>query len=374
MSRDRPAIQPPAEPGSTVRAAPLAGWLRPAALVLALAGLAWLILALAVLPGSPAWGYDYEAYLNAAVRLSTEGSLYQAETLAGPFRPGPYGLYLYPPPLGVAMGPFTPLDTSVGATAWFLLHVLALAVACALMPVRTTVRLLAFAAAAFSFTVLRDVVLGNVSVLLLVPLVVAWRWLDRPAGAVAMAVALAVRPTLGVLLMWQLLRGAWRAVAWTIGAGLVLIAASLPFVGLDGYLDYVAVVRNLGDMTGVERNTDLGSTLAGLGAGADVARLALFGGYAAAIAAILLGLRRDREAGFMVTLGASLLLAPLMWDHYLAALVLPAAFLAQRGRALGLLLPLLTWLPSEALPFLALTATILPLWARPAPEDATLAG
>jgi hypothetical protein len=98
-----------------------------------------------------------------------------------------------------------------------------------------------------------------------------------------------------------------------------------------------------------------------------VARLALFGGYAAAIAAILLGLRRDREVGFMMTLGASLLLAPLMWDHYLAALVLPAALLAQRGRPIGLLLPLLTWLPAEALPVVALAATYLPLWARDAP-------
>ena len=41
----------------------------------------------------------------------------------------------------------------------------------------------------------------------------------------------------------------------------------------------------------------------------------------------------------MVTIGATLLLAPLLWDHYLAALLLPAAFLAQRGRWWGLLLP-----------------------------------
>lgn len=343
-----------------------AGRLRRIALVLALAGLAWLLLVLVALPGAPAWGYDFEAYLNAALRLAAEGSPYQAETLAGPFSPGPYGLYLYPPPLAVAMGPFTGLDVGTGASLWFVGHVVALAVACALMPVRPNVRLLAFASAALGFAALRDVILGNVSVLLLVPLVAAWRWLDRPAGSAGLALAIAVRPTLGVLLLGQLLRGRWRAAAWTVGTGAAMLLVSLPFVGLEGYLDYVAVVRNLGAMTGVERNIDLGSTALAMGAGEDVARLALFGGYAAATAAILLGLWRDREVSFMVVLGASLLLAPLLWDHYLAALVVPAAFLAQRGRPVGLLLPLLTWLPAPALPFLALAATWLPLWARTA--------
>ena len=37
---------------------------------------------------------------------------------------------------------------------------------------------------------------------------------------------------------------------------------------------------------------------------------------------MLFSLRRDRELSFMVTLGATLLLSPLLWDHYLA---LPAA-------------------------------------------------
>jgi hypothetical protein len=265
------------------------------------------------------------------------------------------------------MGPFTLLSLEAGTLVWFLLHVVALALACWLMPVRAIVRVLAFAVGALSFAVLRDVILGNVSVLLLVPLAATWRWLDRPAGSASLALALALRPTLGVLLAWQLLRGRWLAVAWTIAAGLALIMLSLPFVGLDGYADYLTVLRNLGEMTGVERNVDAGTTALNLGWGEDAARVALFAGYAAAIGAILLGLRRDREVGLMVTLGASLLLAPLLWDHYLAALLLPAAFLAQRGRPLGILLPLLSWLPSESLPFVVLVAVFLPLWAREAP-------
>ena len=62
----------------------------------------------------------------------------------------------------------------------------------------------------------------------------------------------------------------------------------------------------------------------------------------------------------MVTIGATLLLAPLLWDHYLASLILPAAFLAQRGRRGASLLPLLAWLPEPLLPVLAIAATLLP--------------
>jgi hypothetical protein len=79
---------------------------------------------------------------------------------------------------------------------------------------------------------------------------------------------------------------------------------------------------------------------------------------------MLWSLRRDREVGFMVTLTGSLLLSPLLWDHYLALLVLPAAFLAGRGRPWALALPLLAWLPPVTYPAVVLVATLLPFLAR----------
>ncbi len=341
---------------------------------LALLGGLWLVAGLVSFPGGAGWGYDYQAYADAAVRLAETGSLYQPETLAGPFRPGPYGLYMYAPPLGIAISPLTGLELDPAILAWYGLHLLALVGACALLPVPVWVRLATFGVAALSFAVTRDLVLGNVSVLLLLALAAAWRWLDRPAGAVAQALAMAVRPTLGILLIWQLLRRQWRAVAWTVGAGLVLIALSIPFVGLDGYRDYFTVLANLSGMTGVERNIDLSTTLLELGVDEGLAELGLLVGYVLAIAAIGLSLRRDAELGFVVTATASLLLSPLLWDHYLVMLVLPAAFLAAHGRPWGLALPLLSWLPAVALPFLVLAAVWLPFLGRdvgPASPDMT---
>jgi hypothetical protein len=349
--------RPPAEPKARDR------WLV-AGVVLAVVGLLWILLGFMASYGGQAWGYDYLAYADAAERLADSGTLYQAETLDGPYRPGPYGLYMYAPPLGVAVTPLTSLPEPTAIAGWFVLHIAALALACALMPVRVGIRLATFGVAALSLAVTRDLMLGNVSVLLLLPLSAAWRWLDQPLGSIAQALAMSVRPTLCVLLIWQLLRRQWRALAWTVGAGVVLIVATLPFVGIAGYIDYLTVLRNLGGVSGVEFNYDPSSTMLALGASDALATVALLVGYAVAIGAMLLSLRRDREVGFMVAVSASLLLSPLLWDHYLAMLVLPAAFLAERGRAWALLLPLAAWLPPESYPVVVVVATLLPFLAR----------
>ncbi|MFO7532978.1 MAG: glycosyltransferase 87 family protein [Candidatus Limnocylindrales bacterium] len=271
---------------------------------------------------------------------------------------------MYAPPLGIAIWPLTSLELGAATKLWYLIHVAVLAGACALMPVSLPLRLSTFGVAALSFAVIHDIVLGNVSVLLLLPLAAAWRWLDQPKGSIAQAMAMSVRPMLGVLLIWQLFRRRWRAVAWTIGAGIAIVALTLPAVGVNGYLDYITVLRNLGGVTGVEFNYDLSSSLLLLGVAESVGAFALLGGFVMAVAAIALSLRRDSEVGFMVTITASLLLSPLLWDHYLAMLVLPAAFLASRGHPWALALPMLSWLPGEALPFLVLVATWLPFLAR----------
>jgi Glycosyltransferase family 87 len=347
------------------------GWgrgLRLLAIGLTLVGLLWLALALPGLSGTSNWALDYLAYRDAALRLASEGTLYSVATTAGAFHPGPTGLYVYPPPLGVAVIPLSSISFESGAQAWYGLHVLVLALACALMPVERAIRWAAFGIAAISFAVLRDLTMGNVSVLMLLPLVAGWRWLDQPLGSIGMAIAASVRVSHGLFLIWLVLRRAWRPFVWMVASGIVIVVATLPLVGLRGYLDYLTTVRNIGDTTGVLRNSDLASTALALGVPTEFAGLALIPGFVVAVAAVVGSLRRDAEVGYMVTLSASYLLVPLLWDHYLSVLLLPAAFLASRGRRWALALPLLSWLPAEMLPFVMIVATLLPFSAQPATE------
>jgi hypothetical protein len=333
---------------------------------LLLAGLAVGVFAfhLMALGHSDGWRFDLEAYLDAARHLARGEPMYSADTLQGPFRPGPYKLYLYSPPFAAALLPFTAVSTDTAAVTWFVGRAVLFGIACAVMPVRPTIRCLTFAIAVLCWPLIVDMNLGNVSVLVTSLLAFTWRWLDRVPGSVALALAMTVRPVLGLVLIWSLLRRRWWPVIWTIVTGLVILLVSLPFVGIGSYQDYLTVLRNIYDVTGQDNNLDVGSAVLRVGGGPLLASIALYAGFAVGVGAMLWSLRYDRQTGFMVTIGATLLLSPLLWDHYLTTLFLTGAFLAQRGRWWGLGLPLLAWISGPMTPVLALAATLLPFLVR----------
>jgi hypothetical protein len=205
--------------------------------------------------------------------------------------------------------------------------------------------------------------------------VVAWRFLDRSIGAAAIAFAITVRPTFAIYLVWWALRRRWRLAVVCLGTGLGIVLLTLPVVGIGAYRDFLTLLRNLSDVTGVPNNMDFGSSLARLGVPVAVSTAALLLGYAVAVGAIVVSLRRGAEISFLVTLGATLLLSPLLWDHYLV-LVLPViGFLLERRAWAGAILALLTlfWMPAWMAPFIALAATLGPFLARPVREEATYA-
>jgi hypothetical protein len=345
-------------------------WSDPLVVGLLLVGILFAGWATAMAYGGPAWGYDLAAYLGAAHRIGIEGTPYQPETLGGPFRPGPGGLYLYSPVLAAFLRPLVGLSSPDATLLWLLLRVAALVLLCGLMPVSGRIRLATLALALFSLPVLDDLRLGNVSLIVTLLAVMLWRALDRPIGSVALAASLTLRPTMGVILLWWLLRGRARPILWTLLAGIVIVGLSLPLVGPEAYLEYMRVLVNISDLMGVRMNGDLGSSALLLGTPPWIAQVALFAGYALALAAVLVSLRRDRELSYVVTLGATLLLSPLLWGHYLTNLLIPAAFLAARGRPWGLALPLLGWLPLALLPAAAVAGMLLPLVARDRGEPA----
>jgi alpha-1,2-mannosyltransferase len=328
---------------------------------LACVGALVLAAAAAAFRGSAGEGYDLAAYLDAARRVAGGASPYNPDVLAGPFRPGPFGLYLYPPPLAVAMLPLTVVPPGVAVSVWLALRIALLAAACAVLPVGRSIRAALFGVSCISLPVLLDINLGNVSVVVLALTAFAWRTFNAPASGVAVAVAALLRAPTALLALPWIVHRAWKPVLAVAAAGLVAIALTLPFVGIQGWLDYVTVVRNLGGYQGVPRNVDAGSAALALGLPDPIPAIAFLAFAAAAAASLVIALRRDAELAFVVAVSTSLLVAPLLWAHYLVLLVIPAAFLAQRGRPWAVALPLLGWLPEVALPLAALSGAVLPL-------------
>src|SRR5262249_42268193 len=107
-------------------------------------------------------------------------------------------------------------------------------------------------AALFAFPpVIDELVVGNVNALLVGLFTLAWLNIRRgdrtgelnAAGAIGPATVIKLFPAL--LILWLFLTGRTRTALWSIVATVVLAGATLPLTGLQPWLDYVTVARNL---------------------------------------------------------------------------------------------------------------------------------
>jgi len=174
--------------------------------------------------------------------------------------------------------------------------------------------------------VVGELALGNVHLLLLGLLGLAWLGVrrgtaggERIAG-IAVGVAAVIKVFPALLLLWFLLTRRWQAAAWVfLGASLAALVA-LPLTGLDPWRDFPTVLANL------SAPSDTTDTLA------PTIWLAPYLGFTGArVLVTVLGLaaiwwaarRRDERTSYAVAVCASLLIAPALYHHYLAILVLP---------------------------------------------------
>jgi Glycosyltransferase family 87 len=336
--------------------------------LLAALGVAVLVTSAFLFIGSTGFGYDYLAYDAAARRLAGGGPLYPLGT-AEAYNSGAYGgLYLYAPPLALALIPVAGFPAGAATLAWFFARIVLLGLGCAMLPVRRDVRLIVWFIASISFPVLYDLNLGNLSLVLFALGSAIWRWNGTTWAGVALAAALTVRQPFGIIgIAWILTRRV-QSIAGAVAAGVVIVLATLPIVGIAGWTDYVTILRGLGDISTGPNNLSLGSPMTALGFGAPWSTVAMLAGVAASVIAVIAAARRqDPELAVVVALAGTLLFAPFFHPHYLVALLIPAAYVANRGRWWGYGLPLLGWLPGEILGFVAIAGIVAPFLAGPRP-------
>jgi alpha-1,2-mannosyltransferase len=324
--------------------------------VLAFLVLAFRALQFAVLTGQIQWGYDFSAYWTAGGRLLDGASPYQAHQLAGSYSPQEQFLYLYPPPLAGFLIPIRALfpdDYRAAAWLWtglgaaiLVSSVLAIARVERLgerFPLLAGRRRWLLVAGAFGFPpVVGELVLGNVHLVLLGLLTVAWlgvRRGDTPGewiAGLAVGVAAVIKVFPGLLLFWFLITRRDRAsLAVVVGAAATALLV-IPVTGIEPWTQYPTVLANLGPP--VDTRDTLAPTvwLADV-LGFDVARLLVtilglaiveWTGLAAARRRSKVGSSPSVESGedarsFAIAVIVSVLIAPALYHHYLAVLVLP---------------------------------------------------
>jgi hypothetical protein len=344
----------------------LAGAIVPVGSVALLVGMLALVLASA----GQTLGYDYRCYEGAAQALRDGKPIYDV-TFSVNVGTCP-GTYTYPPAFAAALVPWLLLG-GAAAGLWCVAMAACFLAGVALLPVRRDVRWLIVIVAALDWPLLYAVKLGQVEPLLFLGFAAVWRWMDRAAvvGAVtAIGALVKVQPAL--LAVWAIATGRFRAAALAAAAAVALAAAATLVTGVDAWATYATLLRDLGGQLTTPHNFAPGAVAHMAGAPDPVAAAIQLASAAMAVAALLVAWRfASPELSLQVTIVASQLISSPLRDHYAVLLLLPTAWLVQRGRAWAVVFPLVgwialfgsdAWLPAASIPITFFACLAVLLW------------
>ena len=202
------------------------------------------------------------------------------------------------------------------------------------MPVSRRTRWLVVLLAGQSWPFLYAVKLGQVGPLLFLLFVLGWRWLDRPrilGAAGALGAAIKLQP--GLVLAWALLTRRWTAVVAGAVVLVVLAAAATLLAGIQAWADFGLLLGRVTDPITTPHNVTPGAVLYQLGASRELAAVAQWAAMALVAGVVVLSaLRLPAVPSYLVAVVASQLLSPILWDHYAMLLLIPVAWMVDRGR------------------------------------------
>ena len=198
-----------------------------------------------VIPG------DALVYLAAGERLNAGHQLYALMPGDRPLDINPpYWTVplLSPPPIAVVFRVFAVFPGDVGAYLWWAVQLLALGTALVMLARRRPL-LVAGMMILLLIPTVYEIGVGNLNSILLLGLVLTWRWStsgrEAPAGAVA-AVMTAFKLTPAAAVWWLLVTGRRRAIVSAAVVGLVVLAVSVAGAGLDSHLKYLGLLADSG--------------------------------------------------------------------------------------------------------------------------------
>jgi alpha-1,2-mannosyltransferase len=318
---------------------------RPADLLVPVGSIALLVFMLGLVLASAGntLGYDYTCYAGAARHLIDGQPIYDnAFSISVGTCPR---TYTYPPAFAVALVPWL-LFGGAAAGAWCVAMAACFLAGVALLPVRRDVRWLVVIVAALDWPLLYAVKLGQVEPLLFLGFAAAWRWMDRPSVVgVATALGALVKVQPGLLGVWALATRRYRAAAVAVAVTLAVAAAATVFTGPGAWATYADLVRGLSGTFSGGHNFAPGAVAHQAGAPDALATAVQLGSVVLAAVALLAALRwASPVASLQVTIVVSQLLSAPLRDHYAVLLLLPVAWLVNRGRTWAALIPLLGWI------------------------------
>jgi alpha-1,2-mannosyltransferase len=328
---------------------------------------AWAFLILNAAAANGQLGYDFKAYDLAVDNLLAGQSMYDTTVTSM----GAFGLFFYPPPFALLILPFALLPEGIGVLVWTLALVTASVSAIALLPVSPRTRYIVLLLAALSWPLVYAIKLGQVGSVLLLLFAIAWRGIDRPAPfGLATGIGTVIKLQPGLVIGWAIVTG--RRTAAMIGIAVFAVLALLITLvaGTQPWSDWLAVLGNVSRPVLAENDMGVGrqAYLAG------VPLAAAQGLHYVNVAVVILvtfvaSLRATPIASFMAVVVASQFVSPVLWDHYALLLLLPVAWLIDRGYVWAAVIPFVTSTvlvgitPGMAYPILFWVTLLAVTWA-----------
>jgi Glycosyltransferase family 87 len=268
-------------------------------------------------------GLDFDANVWRPAKAVLDGhSPYPPPDLTALFG---HATFLYPPPLLWVDVPLSLLPHAVARGAFWALS--AGAVYAGLRAAGIRDRRVQFCAA-ISFPVWFAEIFGNPTLLLMVPLALAWRHRDRPwAVGAAVGAAVALKLVLWPLGLWLLATRRVRGSAIAVATALASVFGTWALIGFQGLGDYPRLVRIFSETSGGPRGYTISTFAHHLGLSTWAGRgIQLACGLAllALIVRVAGSEQGDRRA-FSLAVVAALVVSPMVEIHYLAVLLVPLA-------------------------------------------------
>ena len=288
-------------------------------------------------------GYDYLAYDLAVDRLLAGQPIYDAT--AQEF--GPFGLFFYPPPFLLLVLPVALLPQGLAIWTWTVLLAAASVAAVAIMPVARRTFWWVLLLAALSWPLLYAIKLGQVGPIALLLFAIGWRWLDqpRPLGlSIGLGTVIKVQPAL--LIGWAIVTGRRQAAVVAVALVAVLGIVATIVTGPGAWFDLASLLARVSKPIETPNAFGVGRLAFEAGASFELATLLHWANFALAVLLVAVtALRGSAVAGYMAVVVASQFLSPVLWDHYALVLLLPTAWLLDRGRQWAAAIPLVTSTP-----------------------------
>jgi len=213
-----------------------------------------------------------------------------------------------------------------------------------LLPVSVRTRLIVLLLAALSWPLVYAIKLGQVGPVLLLLFAIGWRSLDRPwplGLAAGLGTVIKLQPAL--LIGWMAVTGRRRAALIAVGVIAVLAAVATIVAGPQAWGDWMSLLGRASRPVLAENDTGFGRLAYLAGAPETLAVAIHYANVALVIVVTTLAVLRASTVGaYLAVVVASQFVSPVLWDHYALVLLLPVAWLVDRGRLWAAAIPLVT--------------------------------